>query len=107
MKLEVRDTDRSTAQTEGDNAAGVRVVWVVDHRVVYDVFGPMEGITRVPAGEMAHITWSESAAPTETAEGDGLMLVRDYAPGGVTIIFLKNGKLYSGVPANLPNIELR
>lgn len=85
-----------------------RVVWVADHHVVFDAVEKMQGIARVPSTGMSRIQWSETATPVETPEGEGLMLIRDYsAPNGVTVYFLKNGNLCSGVPRTLPNVDLR
>jgi hypothetical protein len=85
-----------------------RVVWVVDHHVIYDHVGKFQGIARVSKGGIAHIAWSESGTPVETAEGDGLLVIRDFtAPNGTTVFFVKDGKLLSGVPADVTNLDLR
>jgi hypothetical protein len=85
-----------------------RVVWVANHQVVYDSVGKIQGIAKLSKESMSRITWSESGTAVETAEGDGLLLIRDYtAPNGTTVFFVKNGKLCSGVPANVTNLDLK
>jgi hypothetical protein len=85
-----------------------RVIWVVDHRAVYDTVGKIQGIAKIPREGMARITWDENGVPVETADGDGLLLIRDYTnANGATVFFVKNGKLCSGVPANIMNLEIR
>ncbi|HEX4544999.1 MAG TPA: hypothetical protein VH110_01480 [Candidatus Acidoferrum sp.] len=85
-----------------------RVVWVADHQVVYDSVGKIQGIAKLSRESMSRISWSKSGTPVETAEGDGLLLIRDYtSPNGTTVFFIKNRKLCSGVPANITNLELR
>jgi hypothetical protein len=65
MKLEVRDTDRSTAQTEGDNSAGVRVVAqlkvisVAETSAVAEISEPRRD---VKPGDLAYL----SSADTES-----------------------------------------
>jgi len=85
-----------------------RAVWVDGGQVVYDNVDKIQGIARVPARATSHVSWKEGAAPPERPEGDGLLVIRDYTdPDGVRLFFVKNGKLVSGVPADLSNIELR
>jgi hypothetical protein len=85
-----------------------RVVWVVDRQVLCDVVDKIEGIAKVPKQSMSRIAWSESSTPVETAEGDGLLVVRDYGDATTaTVFFVNNGKLYSGIPADFHNVDLR
>lgn len=85
-----------------------RVIWIVGHRAVYDTVGKIQGIAKIPKEGMARITWGENGIPAETADGDGLLLIRDYtSANGATVFFVNNGKLCSGVPSNITNLEIR
>jgi len=90
------------------NPAVKRVVWVVNHQVVYDHVGEIQGFAKVTREGMSRIIWRESGRPVESTEGEGLLLVRDYtSPRGTTVFFLKNGKLRSGIPADITDLDLR
>jgi len=85
-----------------------RAVWVNAHEVVCDIVDKIEGIATVPKQNISRISWSESGAPAESPDGDGLLVVRDYSnPAGATVFFTRNGKLHSAVPADFHNVELR
>lgn len=85
-----------------------RVVWVADHQVVYDIVEKVQGIARVPASSLARMAWRAGSRPPETPEGDGLMIIRNYMePNGIAVFFVQNGHIYSGVPEDLSNVELR
>ena len=50
----------------------------------------------------------ERGTPAEAAEGDGLLVVRDYGDATTaTVFFVNEGKLYSGIPADFHNVDLR
>lgn len=90
------------------NPAVKRVVWVVNHQVVYDHVGEIQGIAKVSKEGMSRIAWRESGRPVENPDGEGLLLVRDYtSPHGTTVFFLKNGKLRSGIPEDITDLDLR
>jgi hypothetical protein len=85
-----------------------RVVWIMNRQVVCDIVDKVDGIAKVPRENMPSVVWNEGSTPTEAAEGDGLLLVRDYErPEAATVFFFSHGKLYSGIPADFHNIRLR
>ena len=85
-----------------------RVVWVVDRQALCDVVDKIGGIAKVPKQNMSRIAWSERGTPAEATEGDGLLVVRDYGDATTaTVFFVNKGKLYSGIPADFHNVELR
>jgi hypothetical protein len=85
-----------------------RVVWVVDRQALCDVVDKIGGVAKVPKQNMSHIAWSESGTPVETAEGDGLLVVRDYGNATTaTVFFVNKGKLYSGIPTDFHNVDLK
>ena len=92
-----------------DKAPGIkRTIWMVDHRAVYDSVGKIQGIAKIPKASMSRISWSDNGAPIERPEGDGLLVVRDYTSAyGTTVFFVKNGKLCSGIVADISGLQLR
>jgi hypothetical protein len=85
-----------------------RVVWVANHQVLCDVVDRIEGIAKVPRDSMPAIVWSEGSTPPQAAEGDGLLVVRNYEkPEGGTVFFFSHEKLYSAVPADFHNVPLK
>jgi hypothetical protein len=85
-----------------------RVVWVANHQVLFDVVDRIEGIAKVPRDSMPGIVWCEGSTPAEAAEGDGLLVVRDYEkPEGGTVFFFSHEKLYSAVPADFHNVPMK
>lgn len=85
-----------------------RVVWIADQRLVYDYVGPLVGIAKVPRDEVDHMRWSEAGTPQESPDGDGLLVVREYgSPNGVSIFFLHDGVLCSGMPADYRSLSLK
>jgi hypothetical protein len=85
-----------------------RVVWITNHQVLCDLVDRIEGIAKVPRDSMPAIVWSEGSTPPEAAEGDGLLVVRDYEkPQGGTVFFFSHEKLYSAVPSDFHNVPLR
>jgi hypothetical protein len=84
-----------------------RVVWMLDNSVVFDLVGPLEGVTRIPKESLLKISWAEGSAPTFTPDGDGLLVVRDHSkPGTATVYFTSQRILHTAVPADFEGISL-
>ena len=71
-----------------------RVVWIADRRVLCDIVGKVEGVARIPEGEIARVASGRGEAAVRT-DGDGLLLVRDHSKPDMTLFFSVNNQLQS------------
>ncbi len=78
-----------------------RMVWIVDHRVLFDMEGKAAGIARIPKTDFRSLNWEENA-PVSGSDGDGLLLVRDNTkPESATVFYLAHGTVQTS------NLELQ
>jgi len=85
-----------------------RVVWIVDHRVLFDTILRADGITRIPKANIVRASWAEGKAPGSDLDGDGLLVVRDSSkPDAATVYYTSQGALHTAVPADYRQLSLR
>lgn len=83
-----------------------RVVLLHNNDVTYDVTYPsLAAVVRVPAANLSSMDWQ--TAPTEQADGDGLLLVfRAEDHGSGLILYSHEGRVLSAAPSDYERVPL-
>lgn len=92
-------------QSEGPT---VRVVLIVGQQVRYDAsMAHLDVAARIPKSQLTGIEW-KGRPPLGEPNGDGLLLVRDYAnPGSGTVLYFSGVRLISANPKDFHAIALQ
>lgn len=86
----------------------VRVVMIVKQQVRFDsAMAHLDVAARIPRSRIADIEW-KNRAPVGGPDGDGLLLVRDYAdPGSAMVLYWSGVRLMSASPKDFHVVALQ